>query len=111
MKKIRKILGFFLALCLVFPIIPQSLYAKDSNIKLEKNTSEKTSKKTDEAIKKYSKSVTENKENDIERIIESKEASYTVIVVDMSGDMDEKAGEEQRKSVKNFYKSIHYKGK
>ena len=106
MKKIRKILGFFLALCLVFPIIPQSLYAKDSNIKLEKNTSEKTSKKTGEVIKKFSKSVTENKENDIERIIESKEASYTVIVVDMSRDMDEKAGEEQRKSVKNFYKSI-----
>ena len=106
MKKTRKILGFFLALCLVFPIIPRSLYAKDSNIKLEKNTSEKTSKKTGEVIKKFSKSVTENKENDIQRIIESKEASYTVIVVDMSRDMDEKAGEEQRKSVKNFYKSI-----
>ena len=106
MKRMRKILGFFLALCLVLPIVPQYLYAKDSSIKLEKNASEKTSKKTGEIIKKFSKSVTENKENDIERIIESKEPSYTVIVVDMSANMDEKAGEEQRKSVKNFYKSI-----
>ena len=44
MKITRKILGFLLALCLVLPIAPQYLYAKDSNIKLEEKANEKVQK-------------------------------------------------------------------
>jgi len=44
MKRTRKILGFLLALCLVLPIAPQYLYAKDSNIKLEEKANEKVQK-------------------------------------------------------------------
>ncbi|MCI5996718.1 MAG: alpha/beta fold hydrolase, partial [Parvimonas sp.] len=95
MNKFKKILRIFLTLSLILSVMSNSLYAKDFTVESGKLFNENN---------KIVKRVVE--ENNIERIVESKEPSYTVIIMDMSGTMDGKPEKEQRKTVKNFYKSV-----